>query len=355
VSSSAGTWLGRAIEPGAVLYLEFELDANEQMRRVSRLARAEGLDTLPGSLRYMSAVGVRARDAFEDALVECKEHDVRLLIVDSLGPALEGDAEASRDVISFYNEVVGPFRTAGVAPLVIDHQSKMQAGERYQQKRAFGSVFKSNLARSVLQVEATSRSDGELTVRLRQNKHNFGPLLQPFGARLSFSEEEVRVEAVELEDGDLAEEGTLNARQRVLLALNELGEATPSEIHELLSDLTLGTVKKEITNLKKVAKVEETDEVRDRQRVVKAAVTVTEPYRGNGNGNGSETDRLEAAREAVADSNKLTKLRAQVVAGRADPDALAGGLAAQLGDHWKGWRDVARTLADEYGEEEQHG
>jgi hypothetical protein len=285
VASNAGTWLGCRIESGGVLYLDFELDAAEQNRRVSRLVNAEGLGKPPRLLRYMSAAGVRARDAFEDALAESKEHDVKLLIVDSLGPALEGDAEASRDVIAFYNEVVGPFRAAGVAPLVIDHQSKMQAGERYQNKRAFGSVFKANLARSILQVEATNRSDGELIVRLRQNKHNFGPLLQPFGACLSFSEEMVRIEAIKLEEEDLAEEGTLNARTRVLHALTGLDEGTPSEIHEVISDLSLGTVKKELSKLKKDAKVEETGETRDRQQVVRAAVTVTKDYKGNGNGN----------------------------------------------------------------------
>jgi hypothetical protein len=231
-------------------------------------------------------------------LVECKEHDVRLLIIDSLGPALEGDAEASRDVISFYNEVVGPFRAAGVAPLVIDHQSKMQAGERYQNKRAFGSVFKSNLARSVLQVEATDRSDGELTVRLRQNKHNFGPLLKPFGAHLSFSDEQVRVEAVELEDGDLAEEGTINARERVRLALQALGEATRAEIHEQVSDLSPGTVKKELTRLCGSEVAEWTGEVRERQQVAKLTGTGTSTYKGSGSGSGGSEPSAGTVQES---------------------------------------------------------
>jgi hypothetical protein len=286
VASNAGTWLGHRIESGGVLYLDFELDAAEQNRRVSRLARAEGLEGPPRMLRYMSAVGVRARDAFEDALIECKEHDTRLLVVDSLGPALEGDAEASRDVISFYNEVVGPFRLAGVAPLVIDHQSKMQAGDRYQNKRAFGSVFKSNLARSVLQVEATDRSDGELTVRIRQNKHNFGPLLKPFGAHLTFSEEEVRIEAVDLEEADLAEEGTLNARERVRLALQALGEATRAEIHEQVTDLSPGTVKKELIKLCGSGVAEWTGEARERQQVARLTGTGTGTYKGTGTGSG---------------------------------------------------------------------
>jgi hypothetical protein len=347
--------LGLKIENGGVLYLDFELDAPEQMRRVSQLASAEGLIRIPSNLRYMSAVGLKAREAFADALAECEEHGIRLLIVDSLGPALEGDAEASRDVIAFYNEVIGPFRAAGVAPLVIDHQSKLQAGERYQSKRAFGSVFKSNLARSVIQVEATDRQEGQLTVRLRQNKHNFGSFLKPFGACLGFTEGEITVETVELEDADLADEEILNARERVYLKLGELVEATAAEIHEQLADLKIGTVKKELAALKKAGRVEDTGEFRERQNVVRQTVTVTEHFRGYGNGNGSATDLIAAARAAVTDNKVLTLLREQAAAGRAQPEALAGALAAQLGGDWKDWTEAARTLVDECGEEEQHG
>jgi hypothetical protein len=370
VASNAGTWLGRRIESGGVLYLDFELDAAEQNRRVSRLANAEGLVKPPRMLRYMSAVGVRARDAFEDALIECKEHDIKLLVVDSLGPALEGDAEASRDVISFYNEVVGPFRLAGVAPLVIDHQSKMQAGDRYQNKRAFGSVFKSNLARSVLQVEATDRSDGELTVRIRQNKHNFGPLLKPFGAHLTFSEEEVRIEAVDLEEADLAEEGTLNARDRIYMAIrgfeDEVG--TRSDVVEA-TGLADGTVKKELAALKREAppRVWETGRFDKGQ----AVVTTKEPvgsgsstYKGTGTGTGTYKGTGSGGSERSADTWKnhkaLEALRAPKLApmvqqffdGKAGADALAGAVAAfhRDGGRWEDWREPtvrALTMLDE--------
>jgi hypothetical protein len=296
VASGAGSWLGRRVEPGAVLYLDFELDAPEQMRRISRLAQAEGLSTLPANIRYMSAIGVRPREAFTAALAECVRYGVKLLIVDSLGPALEGDAEASRDVISFYNEVVGPFRAAGVAPFAIDHQSKLQQGERYQNKRAFGSVFKSNLARSVLQVEATHRGDGELTIRIRQNKHNFGPLLKPFGAQLTFTEEEIRIQEVELEDADLAEEGTLNARERVYRAIRgfEDEEGTRSDVVEA-TGLADGTVKKELAALKR----ENPPRVWDTGRADEgqAVVTTKEPtgsgsgtYKGTGTGTGESQE-----------------------------------------------------------------
>ncbi len=105
----------------------------------------------------MSAVGHTTREAFEAAREACKEHAVELLIVDSYGVALHGDAEHARDVIGFHQEYLEPLRALGIAVLVIDHQSRLQAGQSYQQKGAFGSVYKGNLARSVIQVEATER------------------------------------------------------------------------------------------------------------------------------------------------------------------------------------------------------
>ncbi len=162
---------------------------------------------------------------------------------------MQGDAEASRDVIGFFQGAMEPFRALGVAVLIIDHQSKLQAGQTYQHKGAFGSVFKSNLARSVLQVEATERGEGTLTARVRQKKHNFGPLAEPFGIKLDFSEESVTLEAVELGAAELAEEATLNAAERVKLAL-EAGSAYPWEIADI-TGIPLKIVKNTLTGLRK--------------------------------------------------------------------------------------------------------
>jgi DNA-binding transcriptional ArsR family regulator len=270
-------WLGHDVgEGGAVLYLDFELDAAEQRRRVNRLARAEGQERVPDSFRYMSALGYPAREAFGAALEECEKHGVGLLILDSLGPALEGDAEASRDVIGFYQKVLEPFRALGVTVLAIDHQSRLRAGERYQSKSPFGSVFKANLARSVIQVEAAERGEGTLTVVLRQKKHNFGPLAEPFGARLRFTEEAVTLGVEKLEAADLAEEQTLRAEDRIKFALQE-GPAYPEEIAEATS-LAPKTVKNNLTRLRKNGEVEPTGEQEGRSERVRLASQRPDPH-----------------------------------------------------------------------------
>jgi hypothetical protein len=222
-------------------------------------------------------VGHTTREAFEAARKACEEYGVELLIVDSYGVALHGDAEHARDVIGFHQDYLEPLRAVGIAVLVIDHQSRLQAGQSYQQKGAFGSVYKANLARSVIQVEATERGEGSLTVRLRQKKHNFGPLAEPFGVTLSFSEEAVTLEAAELKAAELAEEATLTAPDRVKLALED-GPAYPWEIAET-TGVQLKTVKNVLTGLRKQGVVEPTGQTEGQAEQVRLSVPRPNLYR----------------------------------------------------------------------------
>jgi hypothetical protein len=130
VSGGSKKWLGRGVENCPVLYVDFELDGEEQARRVHQLCRGQGLDTPPDNLLYMSALGHTAKEAFAAALEACKEHGVGLMVVDSLGPALQGDAEAARDVIGFFQKSIEPFRAEDVAVLIIDNRPPEQAAGR---------------------------------------------------------------------------------------------------------------------------------------------------------------------------------------------------------------------------------
>jgi DNA-binding transcriptional ArsR family regulator len=116
-------------------------------------------------------------------------------------------------------------------------------------------------------VEPGARGEGLLTVKLRQTKHNFGPKAEPFGARLTFTEEATTVDAQSLDAIDLAGESVLNARDRIMLALKG-GAAYPSEIAEACL-IPLGTVKNELTRLRKRGLVEYTGETQGQARQVR--------------------------------------------------------------------------------------
>jgi hypothetical protein len=285
IAGGAARWLGREVCNCPVLYADFELDADEQRRRAYQVARGVFLDKPPHDLLYVSGLGRPAGEVLKGCLDVCVDEDIGLLIIDSLGIALQGDAESARDVIRFHRQHLDPFREMSVTLLVIDHQGKSQAGERYQNKRTFGSVYKENLARSVIQVEPSDRGKGLLTVKLRQTKHNFGPKAEPFGARLTFTEEKTTVDAHKLDATELAEEGTLNAGDRVMLGLKD-APAYPADVAEAC-DLPLGTVKNELTRQRKRGLVEYTGKINPHTKAKEVRLTedglavtaVTDPIR----------------------------------------------------------------------------
>jgi hypothetical protein len=259
VAGRAERWLGRKVRNCPVLYMDFELDDVEQRRRAYQVARGVHLDKPPRDLLYVSGLGRRAGEVLEACLEICTGHGVRLGIIDSLGIALQGDAESARDVIGFHQNFLEPFRAAGVTLLIVDHQGKTQAGERYQNKRTFGSVYKENLARSVLQVEPGDRGAGLLTVKIRQTKHNFGPKAEPFGVRLGFFEEKITLHERPLDASELAQESTLNASDRVMQLLED-GPAYPADV-ATRSGMPLGTAKNALTGLRNRGLIEYTGEV----------------------------------------------------------------------------------------------
>jgi hypothetical protein len=271
LAGKAESWLGRQVHNCPVLYADFELDADEQCRRAYQVARGVYLEKPPHDLQYVSGLGRPADELFTACLEVCAREEVGMMVVDSVGIALQGDAEHARDVIRFHREYLDPFREIGVTILVIDHQGKSQAGERYQNKRTFGSVYKENLARSVIQVEPADRGEGMLTLKVRQTKHNFGPRSEPFGVRLAFSEEKISLEESPLDATELAEETTLTAADRIMLTLEE-GPSYPADIAEACN-IPLGTVKNELTRLRRRGLVEYTDNTDPRTRAQEVRLT----------------------------------------------------------------------------------
>lgn len=214
-----------------------------------------------------------------------------MMVLDSLGVALQGDAEAAKDVIGFFRDYVDPFRAAGVAVLLVDHQSKRQAGEDYYAKSLFGSVYKGNLTRSVIQVEPVGRGENELTVRLRHQKANFGPKFDPFEISVKFTEAWVRLERLTLDATDLATEGSLFARDKVRIALKG-GPAYPEQLAEA-TDLALGTVKNVLGKLRKQGIVEPTGNKEGNAQEVRLVSGSSSPSLHTGGDDGDD-DRNDA-------------------------------------------------------------
>jgi hypothetical protein len=263
VARGAPEWMGRKVKRhGPVIYLDFELDLQEQARRAYQLAEGLGLDRPPENLHYLSGADHPLRAVLEYTLERAKDLGAALVLLDSLGFAVEGDMEASRDVLRFVREYIKPFQSAGITLLIIDHQSKLTGGESYHQKSPFGSVYKSNACRSVIQVGVEDQRDGELTVRFRHQKANFGGKFDPFEARISFHKTKVEITHRALGAGDLASEGSLNTPQKIRRLLAD-GPMFPEELVEKIENVTEGTIRNALSAMRRRGEIEDTGAIGD--------------------------------------------------------------------------------------------
>src|SRR5829696_6131783 len=105
IASASGVedWLGlHVLEHGYVLYLDFELDVEEQHRRVRDLC--VGLQVpIPKKLAYLSGVGLDPEKAFEKALRFVSDYEAKAVIIDSMGLAMQGDMEKGKEVLAFHS------------------------------------------------------------------------------------------------------------------------------------------------------------------------------------------------------------------------------------------------------------
>jgi hypothetical protein len=111
-------WAGLRVQTVPVIYGDFELDEIEHLRRAQELAAGMGLPDVPTKFHYLPLAGLPANEAFQIAAEECARLKAGLLIVDSVGFALDGDSELAKDVLRFYRECIQPVRVAGATPLL---------------------------------------------------------------------------------------------------------------------------------------------------------------------------------------------------------------------------------------------
>jgi hypothetical protein len=241
------------------------------------------LDGIPEGFYYMSAAGLTPREAFEAAVEEVRRLDIGLVIVDSVGFALEGDSENARDVLGFYRECVDPLKAAGATPLLIDHQAKVIKGEKYSDKQAFGSVYKSNAVRSSFQVRGLWEQ-GTVTTTFTHKKNNFGWKEPDFSLKVTFEDDRIGVERLSQAQPNPDREPS--KKELVFKAVEELERAT-AETVQRKTGINLQTVRNAISELVSEGTLRDTGEKQGRSRIV---VTHSQPTKGTGTGTTAQAD-----------------------------------------------------------------
>jgi hypothetical protein len=185
-------WHGLRVQTLPVVFLDFEMSENVQLRRAMEIAEGRTWPDVPRGFRYVGAAGYAPRDVFEFALELVGDLGPSLVITDSFGYSLQGAAEESSDVLGYVREYLQPLQEAGATNLVVDHVSKVIRGEKASEKEQFGSVFKTNSMRSTVHMTGhTDEGTDEVFATLTQKKNNVGKKEKPFTVITHFSRDSI--------------------------------------------------------------------------------------------------------------------------------------------------------------------
>jgi hypothetical protein len=220
-----GNRLSFAGVPGRTLYLDWEMEQVYLQDRAEKLRQGH-LDLDGAEPLYR-----RCESPLADELSEIAElidqEQIKYLVIDSLAPACGAELAAPETAIRFFRAL----RSLRCSALVLAHVAK-----NAEAKSIYGSVFFTNLARSVWELEG----DGDGTLALYHRKSNLSARQAPMGLSLQFGPEAVQFLSMDLADIQTVRPPT-QAEEAIKGVLLE-GPKMPKEIEDQ-TDLPGSTVR----------------------------------------------------------------------------------------------------------------
>ncbi len=230
-------------KPCFCLYLDYEDEESSFTKRWTAIQRGFHVrDELDMTIFY-KRMTASLIDSVEPLRQEIIDRHIGLLVVDSLGPAARGNLNDPEPAIQYHQAL----RALGVTSLTLAHNSKDLLTKK---KSIFGSVFFSNLARSIWECKAEQEPiDNELTISLKQVKASLSERYSGFGYRYTFNNETnaIAIEKVDLRGTSLSGELPLLVQIKNLL---RNGAMPVKEIAEAL-EANEGSVKVTVNRLAK--------------------------------------------------------------------------------------------------------
>jgi len=184
-------------EPTPCLYLDYEDNKANFNARWSALERGFQCGTTPIFYRRMSAP---IADDLEELGAIITSKNIGLVIVDSLGLGAGGNLNEAEPAIR-YNAAL---RQLNVTSLTLAHNAKDSVTNK---RTIFGSIFFTNLARSVWECKGEQESDeSELIVSLKQTKASLSRPHPAMGFSLLFENNAIKIQRTNLEGTALSGE-----------------------------------------------------------------------------------------------------------------------------------------------------
>lgn len=192
------------LSTGEALYLDWEAGRARINARMQALCR--GLGVPPFKIRYRRCHGPFV-DQIEEVLLECDQHNVIFVVVDSVEMAISGSGNDAGDPNEKVTKLHSGLRWLKATTALVDHISAAGAGTTGGAGKPIGGVAKRNLARMVYEMrKATNVGEGSMHVALYNTKRNDdGPLLRPRGIKIEYGPGLVRYGRDDITDAALVE------------------------------------------------------------------------------------------------------------------------------------------------------
>jgi len=178
-SGYMGSEHGLVVEPGRVLYIDWETTDSQIKKRIRHIRN--GLKLNPERDRISYLKGMRPfLDDYDHIVDEIARTQSDLVILDSMGMAMGGDLEKADDVNSFFrglNKLEKPV-------LLISHTNK--SGQ------LFGSQYVTNNSRMIWEMVRSEGADNDdVDMVMFHRKGNDVPQQQPIAWRIEFNDEDI--------------------------------------------------------------------------------------------------------------------------------------------------------------------
>ena len=217
-----GDKLGLTIneEPSPVLYLDWEFNRDELIWRWSALFKGFKLKKRPIDYLECSEPLIDMADGLKE---DIKSYGYKLIIIDSVLGAIGDNPNEAEPVLRLMN-TIRSFK--GVTALIIAHTSK---DKRQGQKTPYGSVFYTNLSRSVWQcIKKQKAGEDEMVTELYHMKTNRSKLELPIGLRWNFTDDKIFVNRCEVKYSKQLNTPTMG--QQIINLINSKGKMRVKDI-----------------------------------------------------------------------------------------------------------------------------
>ena len=208
---------GLVVEPGQVLYLDYETKAKEIATRARMIHAGLGLEE-SDVVKTASKIIYKKCDQPLHAEVDrirdlIYKHEVNVVIIDSMGMAVGGELESAEEVLGFFRAIR---QLGNVTSLIISHSNR--------QGTIFGSAYTMNSCRSVWEAKKTGSNNNSMDFNLFHRKVNNFAYQPAQSWGVDFSNGKVRYERGDVFATDAA--GELSYRDLVYRILKEEGGRT---------------------------------------------------------------------------------------------------------------------------------